>query len=147
MPDPKEKTLKIDGKKEASELLRSLDAGMRERILTGIAARDPVLAETLKKGMVTFFHLLQLPAVSFQIILRSLPQTTVAKAARGMTGEEEALFFSLVSGRQGMAIREERDSIGPQKKSDVEAARQALIEKARELHARGEIDLDHQPRI
>ncbi len=146
MPDPKEKPLKIDGKKEASELLRSLDAETRERILAGIATRDPVLAETLKKGMVTFAHLLQLPAASFQRILRSLPQGTVAKATRGMTKDEEIKFASLVSGRQGDAIREERDAIGPQKKSDVEAARQVLIEKARELHARGEIDLDHQPR-
>jgi len=46
-----EDLIAIDGKKEASLLLASLDSTQRERILSELRARDPSPAELLRKGL------------------------------------------------------------------------------------------------
>ncbi len=147
MTKPKNDSLKIDGKKEASELLARLDPQSRDRILGEISIKDPALAESLKRGLVSFQRILGLDSGTFQKIIRPMPIRTLALAARGMSPEEDASFFSKLSERQGLALREEREALGPQKKSDVDLARQKLAEIAQELHERGEINLFYQPKI
>jgi flagellar motor switch protein FliG len=60
---------------------------------------------------------------------------------RGLDADQEREFFSKLSIRQGTAIREEQSAMGPQKKTDVEAAREKLLTRARELHESGIITL------
>ena len=147
MTKPKDDAIKIDGKKEASELLARLDPQARNRILAEISIKDPALAETLRKGLVSFDRILGLDSSGFQKVIRPVPLRILALAARGMSSAEESTFFSKLSERQGLALREEREALGPQKKSDVELARQKLAEIAQELHERGEINLFYQPKI
>jgi len=141
----KKDEIRIDGKKEASELLAQLDPATRERILGEIRERDPALAESLSKGLVSFSRILALDPASFQKIVRSVPPAVLALAARGLSPAEDTLLFSKLSGRQGEALREERDALGPQKKSDVDAARQKLAERAMELQGAGELELFTSP--
>jgi flagellar motor switch protein FliG len=137
--------IKIDGKKQASELLAQLDPASRDRILREIRQRDPVLAESLSQGMVGFSKILALDSIAIQKLLRSVPSVVTALAARGMTPDEEALLFSKLSTRQGASLREEREALGPRKKSEVESARQKLVEQALKLQNTGEIDLFTSP--
>ncbi|NDG83999.1 MAG: hypothetical protein EBX52_03050 [Proteobacteria bacterium] len=141
----KKEDIKIDGKKEASELLAHLDPATRERILGEIRQKDPALAETLSKGLVSFSRILALDPAAFQKVVRSVPSAVLALAARGLTPDEETLLFSKLSGRQGESLRDERNAIGPRKKSEVDAARQKLAERAVELQASGEIELFTSP--
>jgi flagellar motor switch protein FliG len=132
---------KIDGKKEAVELLAALDEFSRERILDGIKKHDPALAAQLRKGMFTFEQVLRLDPPAFLRVIRELPPALLALASRGLDAVAEKALFSKLSERQGRALREERDSMGPQKLSDVTAARERITDLARTLHAAGEIDL------
>jgi flagellar motor switch protein FliG len=136
---------KIDGKKEAAALLATLDESSRERILEGVAKRDPALAAHLRKGMFTFAHILQLDHPEFLKIIREIPPSLLALSSRGLDPESEKALFSKLSERQGRALREERDAMGPQKLSDVNAAREKITDLARKLHAAGEIDLLKTP--
>ena len=147
MTKPKNDSIKIDGKKEASDLLARLDTQSRDRILAEISTKDPALAETLRKGLVSFDRILGLDSGAFQKVIRPIPIRILALAARGLSPDEESRFFSKLSERQGLALREEREALGPQKKSDVDLARQKIAEMAQELHERGEIDLFYQPKI
>ncbi len=133
--------IKINGKKEAAEILAALDEPSRERILAGIAKSDPVLAETLRKGMFTFAHVLRLAPLGFQRLMREVPSTVLAMAIRGLDPASDFLLFSKIPERQGRALREEREAIGPRKQSDVNAAREKILDFARRLHAEGEINL------
>jgi flagellar motor switch protein FliG len=134
-------SIRIDGKKEASSLLAALDSGTRNRILSEIEKSDPALALTLKKGMARFEHLLALEPASFLKVIQAFPASLIGLATRGLEPDEEHLFFSKLSTRQGLAIREERDALGPRKKSEVDAAREKLLTHARSLHENGEITL------
>jgi flagellar motor switch protein FliG len=139
--------IKIDGKKEAALLLASLDEANRERILSDIAKTDPELAKTLRENLVDFSQVLALESVSLQKVLKGFPQDFIAKSVRGLDEKDELIFFSKLSDRQARAIKEERDSMGPQRLSDVKAAREKIIEKAKELESAGELSLRYQPKI
>ncbi len=136
-----EDAIRIDGKKEASSLLAALDSSTRERILSGIEKADPALAVTLKKGMVRFEQILALDSPSTLKLVQTFQNTLIALAMRGLDANQEREFFSKLSIRQGTAIREEQAAMGPQKKTDVEAAREKLLTRARELHESGIITL------
>ncbi len=133
--------VKIDGKKAAAELLAALDEPARERILSGIARSDPALAETLRNGMLTFGDVLRLEPIALQRLMREVPARVLALAIRGLEPSAENMLFSKFSERQGRALREEREAMGPQKLSEVNAAREKILDLARKLHAAGEIHL------
>ncbi len=139
--------IKVDGKKEAALLLASLDEANRERILSDISKTDPELAKTLRESLVDFNQVLALESASLQKVIKEFPQDFIAKSVRGLTKDEENLFFSKLSERQARLIKEERDSMGPQRLSDVKAAREKIIEKAKALESAGEIVLRYQPKI
>ena len=122
-------------------MLAVMDEPTRERILSEIHQTRPELAAELRKRMVSFSQFIALDPISLQKVLRTVPPTLLAKALRGLKPELEAQFFSKVSERQGQGIKEERDSMGPQKSSDVEVARGKILEFAQELHRVGEIKL------
>jgi flagellar motor switch protein FliG len=133
--------IKIDGKKQAAELLSHLDEESRNRILKGIAEKDPGLAETLKKGLFSFEQVLNLEVLELQKVMQAHPIALFALALRGMDEELKKRVFSKLSARQGNALQEEIDSIGPRKLSEVKLAQEKITEKARELHEQKQITL------
>ncbi len=136
-----QEAIRIDGKKEASSLLAALDSKTRDRILTDIERSDPSLAQTLRKGMARFEHLLALDPASLAKVVQAFPNALIALATRGLETSEEELLFSKLSVRQANSIREERTAMGPQKKTDVDSAREKLLTHARSLHESGAITL------
>jgi flagellar motor switch protein FliG len=141
MANPKDGDIKIDGKKEASILLGSLDQDHRERILKEIAIQNPELATQLRKGLFNFNQVLALESLQLQKVIRSHPSNLIALALRGLDPELKKTVYSKLSERQARAMEEEIQSLGPQKLSDVKQAQEKIIEHARELHEKGEIQL------
>ena len=133
--------MKINGKKEASLLLAGLDDRSRERILKEIGDKNPDLAATLRKGLVSFQQVLALDPLELQKVIQAHPIKFFALALRGLDAELKKNLFSKFSERQGRALNEEIESLGPQKLSDVTLAQEKIIEKARELHENGLIRL------
>lgn len=141
MKSPKDDEIKVDGKKQAAELLASLDEGNRERILLGIAEQNPELAAALRKGMFNFKQVLNLDSAELQKVIHAHPPRLFALSLRGLEPELKKLLYTKLSERQALAIEEEINSIGPQKLSDVKLAQEKIVEKARELHKDGKINL------
>jgi len=141
MSESKKGDIKVDGKKEASILLAGLDQSHRERILTEIAAQNPELANTLRKGLYNFNQVLALEPLELQKVMRAHPASFFALALRGLDPELKKSLFAKFSERQARAIEEEIQALGPQKLSDVKQAQEKIIEQARELHENGEIHL------
>jgi flagellar motor switch protein FliG len=136
-----EDLIAIDGKKEASILLASLDSSQRERILAEIGARDPALAQLLRKGLFQFEQVLALDVIELQKVIRSQDQRILALALRGLAADQKNQLYTKIPERQARSIEEEMESMGPQKQSDVKTAREKITEFARVLHEKGEIHL------
>ena len=141
MSNPKDGDIKIDGKKEAALLLAALDESHRERILGEITIQNPELAALLRKNLYNFGQVLALDAPGLQKIIRAHPPRLFALALRGLDPDAKNTLFSKLSERQARAMEEEIQSIGPSKTSDVKLAQEKIIEYARGLHEKGEIQL------
>ena len=141
MANPKDGDIKIDGKKEAALLLGALDQQHRERILTEIAVQNPELAAQLRKGLFRFEQVLALESAELQKIWRAHPPRLIALSLRGLDPELKKALYSKLSERQSRAMDEEIEAVGPSKKTDVDLARQKIVDHARELHEKGEIHL------
>jgi flagellar motor switch protein FliG len=141
MTKKKDEPIKINGAQMASELLAGLDPMMRNRILGEIRQKDPVLAEKLKKGMISFDRVIALEAADLQKVLRACPQNLVALSLRGLDDQSKKTVFSKMTERQAGALLEEIQMMGPQKQSDVLVAREKICETARSLAESGQIKL------
>lgn len=141
MANNKDDLIPIDGKKEAAELLGSLDTAHRERILGEIAAKNPELAQQLRKGLFQFSQVLALEANELQKVIRSHDSKLLALSLRGLDVESKKTLYVKFPERFVRALEEEILSMGPQKVSDVKLAQERLIETARMLHENGEITL------
>ncbi len=141
MANPKDGDLKVDGKKEASLLLASLDQTHRERILQEIEIQNPELAAQLRKGLFQFEQVLALESMQLQKVMQGHPPRLFALALRGLDPELKKNLYSKLSERQARAMEEEIQSIGPSKLSDVKQAQEKITEYARELHENGVIQL------
>ncbi len=132
---------KIDGLKEASDLLAALDSTARERILKGIAAQNPELADRLQKGLYSFEQVLNLTPIELYKVIQNVSNDLIVLSLRGLDQKVLDLFLKGFSERQAKTIKDEMLSQGPRKLSDVKQAQEKVIEIAKALHERGEIKL------
>ena len=89
--------------------------------------------------MFTFDDLAHLDAAGLQTLLASSDRSTLVIALKGAREETAAAFFKNMTRRAGDLLRDEITAQGAVRRSEVEAARQALVSLARELKAQGDI--------
>lgn len=132
---------KIDGMGVAAELLGGLDPEHRKRLLESLAQRDPKVAETLEKRMVTFESLRGVSDPDLRLILREVPHSKLIVAMRRATEELQEALYRNMTQRAGELLREEVSSQGPKKVSDIVAAQGDILKIALRLEAEGKIKL------
>ncbi len=130
----KKSGIRIDGFKQAMELLKNLDEKTRSRILTEMQQKDPTLAthlaKSVAKNLFSFAELQELSDRSLQSLLRKVPQEKLVLALRGATPEMKDKVFKNLSARMSAVIKEELMALGPQKRAEVEKAQQEVLEFA-----------------
>lgn len=114
-------------------MLNALPPEHQEKLLAAVAERDPTLAAEIRKLMFTFEDFAQLEDSLLQEILREVPTRKLALALRSSSEGLRATLFRNLSARAGEMLQEEIEALGPQRRTDVEAAQAELIEIAKRL--------------
>jgi flagellar motor switch protein FliG len=78
---------KIDGFKQAVEMLQGLDLAAQQSLIADIARKDPELAIRLKQNMVTFDDLQFLTVAMLKTLLQHVDIETLGLALRGASKE------------------------------------------------------------
>ncbi len=94
--------------------------------------------------MFTFDDLTGLDAAGLQTLLSAVDRAALVVALKGARPDTAAVFFANMTQRAGDLLREEIASLGPVRRSEIEAARQELVALARTLMQRGDIRADGQ---
>ena len=89
--------------------------------------------------MFTFEDLNRLDPASAQTLLRSIDNDKLKVALKGASEELRDLFMSNMSERAAKMLREDMQSMGPVRLTEVEEAQQAMVQSAKDLADRGEI--------
>jgi len=131
----------LGGAKTAAEILNFLGSGMDVAVIDAIRDGDADLATSIEEQMFTFGDLLKLDNRAMQRLLRDVAGEQLVLALKGADPEMRDKVFSNMSSRAAETLREDLDSKGPVRMSDVDAEQKAILKIARRLADEGEIML------
>ncbi|MGD9536952.1 MAG: flagellar motor switch protein FliG [Alphaproteobacteria bacterium] len=135
------RTNRRDSHEVIAEIFNSLDRNAEGRFITSLEERDRDAAEKVKSLMFTFDDLAKLDPSGVQTLLRKIEKDKLALALKGASEVIRDLFFTNMSERAGKLLREEMQSMGPVRLSDVDEAQAYIVSVAKELAGSGEIML------
>jgi flagellar motor switch protein FliG len=102
-------------------------------VIENVRSVDPDLAQKIQDQMFVFENLLEIDDRSIQLILREVQSESLIVALKGASNEIREKIFRNMSQRAGATLREDLESKGPVKLSEVDAEQKAILKIARRL--------------
>jgi flagellar motor switch protein FliG len=131
----------MGGVKCAANILNFVERSVESRITETLTEHDPELAGRIQDLMFTFENLVDIDDRGIQVLLREVSTDTLVLALKGTDDGIRNKIFKNMSQRAGDMLREDLESRGPVKLSDVEAAQKEIITIARRLADEGQLNL------
>jgi len=110
-------------------------------IFSDIGMTNPEEIERIKAKMFTFEDLAQIDDGDLATLLRAVDGATLALSLKDQKEEARERFFGVLPQRSATMLRDEFSLLGKVRARDVQEAQAAVLEKAKELEAAGEIRL------
>jgi flagellar motor switch protein FliG len=134
-------TSSIGGVKSAANVLNFIEASAEGEIIDSIKEMDPELAERIEDLMFVFDNLIELDDRSIQALLREVSTETLILALKGADEDIKEKIFGNMSKRAAEMLRDDLDTKGPVRLSEVEMAQKEILAIARRMAESGEINL------
>lgn len=131
----------IGGLKTTASILNFLDSTMESQIMENIHEVDSEMASRIQDLMFVFENLLDIDDKSIQVLLREVSTDVLLIALKGSDEAMREKFFKNMSKRAAEMLKDDLESKGPVKLSDVEVAQKDVLATARRLAEAGEISL------
>jgi flagellar motor switch protein FliG len=131
----------LGGVKTAAEILNMLGGSIETSVLDYIREADNELAQKIMDNMFTFDDLEKLDDKGIQSLLREVQSESLVIALKGASPELREKIFRNMSTRAAETLREDLDSRGPVRLSEVEAEQKELLKTVRRLADEGQIVL------
>ncbi len=131
----------MGGLKCAANILNLVDRSVEAKISEQMSEHDPELAGKIQDLMFTFDNLIDIDDRGIQTLLREVSTDNLVLALKGTDDGIKNKIFKNMSQRAGDMLREDLESRGPVKLSDVETAQKEIIGITRRLAEEGQISL------
>lgn len=135
------KTHKRDSFEMMADIFNNLDRNSEQKFMTLLESKIPDAADKIKNLMFTFEDLIKLDPKSIQNLLKAIDKSKLTISLKGSSDKLKELFLSNMSQRAARIIQEELESLGPVRVRDVDDAQSEIIFVAKELIAKGEIEV------
>ncbi|MHB1410554.1 MAG: FliG C-terminal domain-containing protein, partial [Acidovorax defluvii] len=119
--------------------INMLGGNMDSVVLESIRGYDPDLAQKIMDKMFVFDDVLKLDDKAIQTVLREVASETLIVALKGAVPELREKFLANMSTRAADALREDLESRGPMRLSEVEAQQKEILKTVRRLSDEGQI--------
>ena len=133
------KTARSDSHELIAEIFNNLDRNTENRFMAALEERNRESAERVKSLMFTFEDLTRLDALGIQVLLRNIDKEQLGIALKGASEVIKDLFFKNMSERAGKMLKEDMEAMGPVRLRDVDDAQTAIVNRAKELAASGDL--------
>ena len=130
---------KLGGSKTAAEIINFLGGSAEAGLLETIREEDPDLAQAIEDQMFTFDDLINLDDKAIQLLLREVQSDQLITALKGSDQPLRDKVFKNMSSRAAETLREDLESRGPVKLSEVEAQQKEILKTVRRLAEEGQI--------
>lgn len=129
----------MGGVKTAAEIINMMGTQIEGSVIESIRGFDPDLAQKIMDKMFTFEDLLKLDGKSVQLVLKEVATDQLVVALKGASTELRELVLSNMSSRAAEALREDLESRGPVRLSEVETQQKDILKVVRRLSDEGQI--------
>lgn len=135
------KKASLGGVKTAAEIINLMGSSVETSALDYIREADNELAQKIMDNMFTFDDLNKLDDKGFQQLLKEVQSESLVIALKGATPELREKVFRNMSTRAAETLREDLDSRGPVRVSEVESEQKEMLKIVRRLVDEGQIVL------
>ena len=133
------KKASMGGVKTAAEIINLMGTSVETSVLDYIREADGELAQKIMDNMFTFDDLNKLDDKGMQALLKEVQSESLVLALKGATPEMREKVFKNMSTRAAETLREDLESRGPVRVSEVEAEQKELLKTVRRLMDEGQI--------
>jgi flagellar motor switch protein FliG len=135
------KKASLGGVKTAAEIINLMGSSVETSALDYIREADNELAQKIMDNMFTFDDLNKLDDKGFQSLLKEVQSESLIIALKGAAPELREKVFRNMSSRAAETLREDLDSRGPVRVSEVESEQKEMLKIVRRLVDEGQIVL------
>jgi flagellar motor switch protein FliG len=135
-------TEEIDGRAALAEILRYVTSDKEDEILSNLEQYDEELSKDIQERLLTIEVVFRIRESDLQDILRDFSDTEIGVILKGKRDDIRSRFFSNLSERRGVMVREEMDRLGPMRRSEVGEATKDFLLYIRDLEEEGRVVID-----
>ena len=130
-------TQQLGGVEPIADMLNLMDKTSEKNIMARVEEKDPELAEEIRKLMFVFEDICFVDDRGIQELLKGVDNTKLVIALKTAPDDVKMKLFKNMSNRAATLLKEDLDSMGPTKISDVEKAQQEIVQQLKDLEAKG----------
>lgn len=131
----------MGGVRTAAEILNFLSSETEQSVLSNLKNYDSDMAQKIMDEMFVFDNVMDLEDRAIQILLREVQSESLIVALKGANTDLREKFFKNMSQRAAEMMREDLESKGPVRLSEVEAQQKEILQIVRRLADEGQIML------
>lgn len=131
----------LGGVKTAAEIINMMGSSVEASVLDYIREADSDLAQKIMDNMFTFDDLEKIDDRGIQAVLKEVQSESLIVALKGAGPELREKIFRNMSSRAAETLREDLESRGPVRLSEVEAEQKEILKVVRRLVDEGQIVL------
>lgn len=135
------KKQQICGVKAAAEIMNYMSGDNETNLMDGFKSYDSDMAQRIMDEMFVFENIMEIDDRGIQVMLREVQSETLIVALKGTAEELRDKIFRNMSSRAAEMMREDLESKGPVKLSEVEAQQKQILQIVRRLADEGQIVL------
>ncbi len=132
---------KIEGAKTLAEILNHCDRTTESKVLESVEEKSSSIADAVRQLMFVFDDLVEMDDKGIQVLLKEVSTEDLTLALKTASQALKDKIFRNMSQRAAELLKEEMQTRGPARVSDVEKAQLAIVKIARKLEAEGKIIL------
>ncbi|MCX7113782.1 MAG: flagellar motor switch protein FliG [Proteobacteria bacterium] len=133
---------KKGGAKAVAEILNFASGEMENSVIAHLKAYSENLAQTVVDQMFVFENFLNVDDRNLQTIIREVSSETLVVALKGASDDLRTKFFKNMSQRAAQSVRDDLESLGPVRLTDVEEKQREILKLARMLADEGRITIN-----
>lgn len=129
------------GVNTAAEILNFMGSTLETEIMESVRGYDPELAQKIEDKMFIFENVTEIDDRGIQLLLREIQSESLIIALKGASEELREKIFKNMSQRAAEMMREDLESKGPVRLSEVESNQKEILKVVRRLSDEGQIAL------
>lgn len=129
----------LGGVKTAAEMINLMGTALEGTVIESIRSHDPDLAQKIMDKMFVFDDVIKLDDKAIQMVLKEVASDALIVALKGAQPELKEKFLANMSSRAADTLREDLESRGPMRLSEVETQQKEILKTVRRLADEGQI--------